>query len=171
MTTTTANTARPRTPVVKNPTLPGRERLTRAKQPISPTQEMYGKLQRQFMWVLNYTYDRVEKFQKKDKAFVGIGNDIINLTNNCLILLHTTAGYNTKIDKEAIMREMSAKVKTIEDLVQIACHKRCITIQNRQAWLRKLTEIDDAVVGIAMYHQKVNEAKTRDGNQAATGKI
>ena len=101
--------------------------------------------------VADYTFARVESFPKRHKLFVGLGNTIIDGVNKCLLITHTVCSYNNKVDKEDELRKMSVHLKTLEDYVSIACQLRCISLTNREAWLRMLTDLDNTVIGMAMW--------------------
>lgn len=71
--------------------------------------------------------------------------------NKCLLITHTVCLYNNKVDKEDELRKMSVHLKTLEDYVSIACQLHCISLTNREAWLRMLTDLDNTVIGMAMW--------------------
>ena len=98
-----------------------------------------------------YTYARVESFPKRQKHFVGLGRDITDLTMDCLILMRTIAAYNPHYDREKGLRELSVKLKVLEDLVSCGYQFRSVTKQSREAWLRMLTAIDNEVMSLAIW--------------------
>ena len=98
-----------------------------------------------------YTYARVESFPKRQKHFVGLGRDITDLTMDCLILMRTIAAYNPHYDREKGLRELSVKLKVLEDLVSCGYQFRSVTKQSREAWLRMLTTMDNEVMSLAIW--------------------
>ena len=98
-----------------------------------------------------YTYARVESFPKRQKHFVGLGRDITDLTMDCLILMRTIAAYNPHYDREKGLRELSVKLKVLEDLVGCGYQCRSVTKQSREAWLRMLTDLDNTVISMTMW--------------------
>ena len=46
---------------------------------------------------------------------------------------------------------MSVHLKTLEDYVSIACQLHCTSLTNREACLRMLTDLDNTVIGMAMW--------------------
>ena len=98
-----------------------------------------------------YTYARVESFPKRQKHFVGLGRDITDLTMDCLILMRTIAAYNPHYDREKGLRELSVKLKVLEDLVGCGYQCRSVTKQSREAWLRMLTTMDNEVMSLAIW--------------------
>lgn len=130
---------------------PKKERLTTRRPSIKPTTDLFGQLMRQMLTVADYTFARVESFPKRHKLFVGLGNTIIDGVNKCLLITHTVCSYNNKIDKEDELRKMSVHLKALEDYVSIACQLHCISLTNREAWLRILTDLDNTVIGMAMW--------------------
>lgn len=133
------------------PNKPKKERLTTRRPSIKPTTDLFGQLMRQMLTVADYTFARVESFPKRHKLFVGLGNTIIDGVNKCLLITHTVCSYNNKVDKEGELRKMSVHLKTLEDYVSIACQLHCISLTNREAWLRMLTDLDNTVIGMAMW--------------------
>lgn len=133
------------------PNKPKKERLTTRRPSIKPTTDLFGQLMRQMLTVADYTFARVESFPKRHKLFVGLGNTIIDGVNKCLLITHTVCSYNNKVDKEDELRKMSVHLKTLEDYVSIASQLRCISLTNREAWLRMLTDLDNTVIGMAMW--------------------
>lgn len=144
---------------------PKKERLTTRRPSIKPTTDLFGQLMRQMLTVADYTFARVESFPKRHKLFVGLGNTIIDGVNKCLLITHTVCSYNNKVDKEDELRKMSVHLKTLEDYVSIACQLHCISLTNREAWLRMLTDLDNTVIGMAMWieqHKKeLHQTKRR----------
>lgn len=145
-----------------------RTRLTMAKQPIKPTVDLFGQLQRDMLNTVGYTYNLIERYPKGQKLYVGVANTIVSMTGECLEMVHKVCAYNPKLDKEQLLRDMSCKLKTIEDHVEISCRKRYISIRNRDAWIKQLIHIDDTVIGIAMWLEKQAKEKRahRDGAAA-----
>lgn len=142
-----------------------RVQLTASKRPIKPSVDLFGQLQRDTLRVVDYTYNLIEKFPKGQKLYVGVANTIVSMVGECLLSIHKVCAYNPKIDKEQLLRDVSCKLKTIEDHVEISCRKRYISLKNRDAWTRQLTNIDDVVIGIAMWLESQEKAKRacRDG--------
>lgn len=139
--------------------------LTVAKRPIKPTVDLFGQLQRDMLRVVDYTYNLIEKFPKGQKLYVGVANTIVSMVGECLLSIHKVCAYNPKVDKEQLLRDVSCKLKTIEDHVEISCRKRYISLKNRDAWIRQLANIDNVVIGIAMWLESQEKAKRacRDG--------
>lgn len=140
----------------------GKQRLTDAMRTQKPGVDAFGTLLRRLRQLVGYTYDRVGNFPKNQKLFVGLGNDVISRTNYCMELALTVTSYNTKVDKENVLREMSIKLKMLQELVNKCCHCHYITKQNREAWLRMLVEIDDMAIGMAMSFQNKNKNRKSD---------
>lgn len=137
-------------------------RLTTARQPIKPTLDLFGQLQRDMLNTVGYTYNLIERYPKGQKLYVGVANTIVPMTGECLEMIHKVCAYNPKLDKEQLLRDMSCKLKTIEDHVEISCRKRYISVRNRDAWIKKLIHIDDTAIGIAMWIEKqAREKKAR----------
>ena len=65
---------------------------------------------------------------------------------------------------------MSCKLKTVEDHVEISCRKRYISLKNRDVWIRQLTNIDDVVIGIAMWLESQEKAKRARRNGVSSSK-
>ena len=112
-----------------------------------------------------YTYARVESFPKRQKHFVGLGRDITDLTMDCLILTRTIAAYNPHYDREKGLRELSVKLKVLEDLVSCGYQFRSVTKQSCEAWLRMLTDLDNTVIDMAMWieQRKKNYVRLNEG--------
>lgn len=146
----------------------GKHRLTERRQLGRVTPGLYGQLLRQMLGLVRYTYDRIEKYPKGQKLYVGLGNTIINETNHCLKLIRSVCAYNPFISKEAVLRDVSVSLKTIEDYVEISCDKKFISIRNRDAWLRQLTQLDDVAIGLAMWLEKSTKTKQGIRNGATT---
>ena len=146
----------------------GKHRLTERRQLGRVTPGLYGQLLRQMLGLVRYTYDRIEKYPKGQKPHVGVGNTIINETNHCLKLIRSVCVYNPFISKEAVLRDVSVSLKTIEDYVEISCDKKFISIRNRDAWLRQLTQLDDVAIGLAMWLEKSTKTKQGIRNGATT---
>lgn len=108
-----------------------------------------------------YTYARVESFPKRQKHFVGLGRDITDLTMDCLILMRTIAAYNPHYDREKGLRELSVKLKVLEDLVSCSYQCRSVTKQSREAWLRMLTTIDNEVMSLAIWLEHYSNNRQR----------
>lgn len=111
-------------------------RLTTARQPIKPTLDLFGQLQRDMLNTVGYTYNLIERYPKGQKLYVGVANTIVSMTGECLEMIHKVCAYNPKLDKEQLLRDMSCKLKTIEDHVEISCRKRYISVRNRDAWIK-----------------------------------
>lgn len=138
-----------------------KERLTTRRPSIKPTTDLFGQLMRQMLTVADYTFARVESFPKRHKLFVGLGNTIIDGVNKCLLITHTVCSYNNKVDKEDELRKMSVHLKTLEDYVSIACQLHCISLTNREAWLRMLTAIDNEVMSLAIWLEHYSNNRQR----------
>lgn len=113
-----------------------RAQLTAPKRPIKPSVDLFGQLQRDTLRVVDYTYNLIEKFPKGQKLYVGVANTIVSMVGECLLSIHKVCAYNPKIDKEQLLRDVSCKLKTIEDHVEISCRKRYISVRNRDAWIK-----------------------------------
>ena len=134
-----------------------KKRLTERRVPIKASVELFGQMNREMVRLARYTYDRIDGFPKRHKLFVGIGESIVAKTDECLELIHVVCAYNPRVDKEARLRELSVKLKTVEDYVMIAYYQHHITARNRDAWIRMLTEVDNLAIGIAMWLEKKNQ--------------
>ena len=145
-----------------------KRRLTERHQLKQPTPDLYGQLLRRTLHLVHYTYDRIEKYPKGQKLYVGLGNTIINETNSCLKAIRSVCVYNPSASREVILRDISVSLKTLEDLVTISCDKKFISIRNRDAWLRQLTELDDVVIGLAMWLEKSVKIKQDTKGDATT---
>lgn len=145
-----------------------KQRLTDAMRTQKPGVDAFGTLLRRLRQLVGYTYDRVGNFPKNQKLFVGLGNDVISRTNYCMELALTVTSYNAKVDKESVLREMSIKLKMLQELVNKCCNCHYITKQNREAWLRMLVEIDDMAIGMAMSFQNKNKNRKSDNSQSVS---
>ncbi len=153
----------PKPPIEDNQAkAPTKSRLTARRAPIKASVELFGQMNREMVSLATYSYERVDLFPKRHKLFVGIGESIISEINECLKLVHVICAYNPKIDKEARLRELSTKLKALEDYVSIAYHQRDIAARNRDAWVRMLTRVDDLAIGTAVWLEKrANQSAAR----------
>lgn len=147
-------TSKPSTTVTNQAEAPAKSRLTARRAPIKASVELFGRMNREMVNLATYSYERVDLFPKRHKLFVGIGESIISEINECLKLVHIICAYNPKVDKEARLRELSTKLKALEDYVTIAYRQRDIAARNRDAWVRMLTRVDDLAIGIAIWLEK-----------------
>lgn len=136
-----------------------RVRLTDSRAEVVGTPDLYRMLLRKMLDLLDYTYMLLNKFNKGQKLYVGLGCSIASLTNESLVLIHTVCGYNPKIDRESILRQLTARLKSLENLVDASYRQRYISSKNRESWLRKIVEIDNIVIGLAMWLQKKSAKK------------
>jgi hypothetical protein len=124
----------------------------RLKSPVHatrPTSNLYGNLYKTTGWLVDYAYVMLEKFAKKERF--GLSIDIKQRTNAVMHKVINVVSYNPFNNREKLLRELSVDVKTLIVLVRVAYNQRCVSQKNRDAWIRKLVDVDNLAVGIAMW--------------------
>lgn len=148
-----------------------KQRLTDPLRAVKPTQNLYAIVYRDMRRLYKYTYDRLESYPKVQKGNVGVGSRIAQLTQDNLRGSLEVYSYNQKLDKEMILRRMSVNFKELNILVEISCDHHWIKPQNRLAWARMLSELDDRVISYAMGLQKRAHEATKTADQVENGAI
>lgn len=148
-----------------------KQRLTDPLRAVKPTQNLYAIVYRDMRRLYKYTYDRLESYPKVQKGNVGVGSRIAQLTQDNLRGSLEVYSYNQKLDKEMILRRMSVNFKELNILVEISCDHCWIKPQNRLAWARMLSGLDDRVISYAMGLQKRAREAANTADQAENGAI
>lgn len=123
------------------------------RQPIR-TRDAYGEIFRSIRRLTDYTYDRTVKLPKHERLMVGLGSDINRRTADCLQLSISICAYNPDCNREQMLRQLSVQLKTLQVMVELCKRRRYINEKARDAWLRMLVDVDNSVIGVAMYLEK-----------------
>ena len=134
--------------------------LTSRRPKVPANAETYGELSRAMNRLVSYSHQRLIKFSKVEKNQGGYVPLISSDLHNCMLLTEAVVAYDSSVDREATLRQMSRYFKVIERLVQASYNDRQINERSRDAWLRYLVSIDDMTIALAMSEQRrKNEQK------------
>lgn len=137
---------------------------------IKSDKDLYGTMYRQLGWMVEYAYDRIEVFPKRYKHNVGLANDISAAVNASVEVTIQICQYNPFNNREQLLRALSAKLKYINYLLQIAYRLRCISAHQLEVWSGKVTEVDNTAVGIAMWLESERKAKGVEHDEKSENK-
>ena len=144
-----------------------KQRLTDPLRAVKPSQNLYAIMYREMKRLYKYTYDRLETYPKWQKHGIGPASRIAELTQDNLRGALEVYGYNPKLDKEQILRRMSINFKELNVLVELSCAHDWIKPQNREAWSRMISKLDDQTIGFAMGMEKqARERQTKKADES-----
>lgn len=142
-----------------------RSTLSKKISPSRLSQQSYSLLLRQMNALYEYTYDRLERYPKSQRLYIGLGSSLLDCITDCLQSAIKLSIYDPTCDREAVLRNISSRLKLMHILIKHSYRKRYITDKNRVAWSRMVSEIDDYVVGLAMGQQ--NDKRDSKSKKAA----
>lgn len=130
------------------------------------TPDLYHLLDVAMLDLMEYTFNRLSKFKKEYKIGAGLGSEITTMTTYCDFLINKVLFYNDRLDKEAVLRDIVPILHTLVRLVNVSCHQYQIKSNNRDAWLRKISNVEKLATGIAIWLQSRRQGQAGNAKQA-----
>jgi hypothetical protein len=131
-----------------------KRRLGNLVRPKKGSTHVYRALRISVRSIVTYTYTVLELFPKRHKERFGLGMDIVTVANRCLELAIEIEQYNPAMDRISKLRELSVKLKMLEELVEVSHACYTINEKKRNSWMQMITNADNVVVGLAMGLEK-----------------
>jgi len=108
--------------------------------------------------LLQHTFMMGEKFTKKEKAT--LGNEIKTTVMHIMRLAIMNDSYHNRDRRFELYLKIDEDLKLLCELIPVAYQRRCITQQNRDAWVKMALDIDNIAMGQVMKMDK--ERKDRE---------
>jgi hypothetical protein len=108
-----------------------------------PTPQL--ELEKRALDLINYTYKLLPKFPKVERH--GLCEVLKSGTHNIARLSSLIASYFERDNRETLLRELYAEIKTMIKFVHVAYVQGHISSKNLEAWVRKLNDINSIIVG------------------------
>lgn len=158
---------------------PGEKYPVKRKSVISvgkktPTPDLYGELYRASAKLTEYSYAVSQKFPKREKERVSLGNDIRTKVIGICEQIIELCCFNpliTAIEREEKLRHITVELKTVNVMIKIAYKHRYMSPKVLTKWVRLVRELDNLVIGLAIWYQRERERVEREASRAnaATG--
>lgn len=150
--------------------IPAKRKSVIAQDKKAPTPDLYGEMYRAAAKLAEYTFAVSEKFPRRAKERIGIGNDIRERSVEACERVIELCCFNPLItaeDRERKLRELTVKLKSLNVLIKISHKHRYITPKVMTRWVRLVNEVDSRVIGLAIWYQREREKLERQAQRAA----
>jgi hypothetical protein len=109
--------------------------------------------------LLRHTFLMGEKFTKKEK--MSLGNEIKNTAIRIVRVAILIDGYHNRDRRFELYLKIDEELKLLCELIPIAYHRRCITQQNRDAWVKMALDIDNIAMGQVLKMDKEKKGREK----------